>query len=408
MVTSKLESLGYLIVTLVLSLRDHGLKVNRIRVWVLGVLAPFVSEAVRKEAQRQAEIVELYLRQSPLPLSHCLLEESDTDFQYYSKELMAPPNKLSFAEALKGDMKMRRKYPRLHKAFWKKRFKTVAPELPADIDNFYKTTVVTARECALLQYDERVQEQESQDAMDGTEDSALDNVDSYLDSSQGVDRYNRMQDSLPTVTPQGRIIKVKKLKVKRKRTYRHVLGLEKLMCQGIDRALLKNKRYRDFKNRVLSDLAGNAFAGPHVAVATLVTATVLAQHAPRSEEEHERALNHAKQLARRLQSKEKAGKEKGKYCKSKEKAGKSKEKAGKSKEKAGKENGKTCKLKSKERQQQGQVGKSKGKCRKSKEQAGKSQPKAKPKKEKLKAEPKKKKQKAEPKKEKQKVARRLR
>jgi len=186
MVTSKLESLGYLIVTLVLSLRDHGLKVNRIRVWVLGVLAPFVSEAVRKEAQRQAEIVELYLRQSPLPLSHCLLEESDTDFQYYSKELMAPPNKLSFAEALKGDMKMRRKYPRLHKAFWKKRFKTVAPELPADIDNFYKTTVVTARECAPLQYDERVQEQESQDAMDGTKDSALDNVDSYLDSSQGV------------------------------------------------------------------------------------------------------------------------------------------------------------------------------------------------------------------------------
>ena len=54
---------------------------------------------------------------------------------------------------------------------------------------------------------------------------------SFVESSQAMNRYSRCYQRAPTLTPQGRLVRVKHLKGGRCH-YRHVLGLEKLRMQG--------------------------------------------------------------------------------------------------------------------------------------------------------------------------------
>ncbi len=82
-----MECAGYMVVTLVLQLADHGLNVLRKRIWFLCRLMPNATKQRRVEAQEKANQVEFMLRQDPLPVERCLLDIQDPLHIAYMKAI---------------------------------------------------------------------------------------------------------------------------------------------------------------------------------------------------------------------------------------------------------------------------------------------------------------------------------
>ena len=273
-ILSLLRMIGYLVVTIVTNIRDHGTPCSRNRIWILCKLAPRASISEQEFAQKRASEIEEMLRQEPEDLSEFLCPEEDNVHQPLrpKPKRKAAPKKLPKRKAAP---KKALRYIQKHKDIWAGQEPKESPAIFKDLKQ-----VLTPRELDVAVYDYVVRDHEYEVG-----------VERFLDVSQSIDRCPRENGALPTVTPGAVIVMIRREEPSEARLIR---SFEKMRMQGFHTKMLtetgKAEAYK-YSQKVIANLAGNAFAANHIGLAAIVS--LLLFEVPSSVQELEELRNQA-------------------------------------------------------------------------------------------------------------------
>ena len=253
-----LRLVGYVCITMILDLHEHGIPCKRSRRWILCQLRPTATVAEQAQLQREASQLESAMRQCPGPLSDYLSTSMDDAHRGYKRKRIIGKRKV--AEGKTSSSKKRRtgkpaKYEDLHDKVWDgKRPATISKPLHAICGE------LTPRELDIAMYDVEVKAPEDEAPASGSH--------RIIDVSQSITRYPSGWDVCPTVTPGARF-----LVRQGNADVRLLRGFECLRMQGLPFDLITTEGMTassKFTQKQLMSLAGNAFSAPHVSVAMVL------------------------------------------------------------------------------------------------------------------------------------------
>ena len=264
LVKRMLRSLGYVVISVILDLLLHGTPCRRRRVWILAVLAPklSLSDEACDSLQKRAEELESVLRQSPLPLSMFLHDDVDEpDEKPQERGRRGTKRKAQHCGRSINKKPKVAKWVTLHNVVWKEYKHTTGSEppkvLPPHLQHLETSRLATAREIDVG----------LMDFMKHASAYVPGSAERIVDLSQSITRAPATSGFCPTLTPGSRAHLLSRARP------RALSGLERLRLQGFspDMATGRADAVKQFSERQLADLAGNAFSATHVAIAMLLS-----------------------------------------------------------------------------------------------------------------------------------------